>query len=186
MNRKEMKKLLNLFILIIFLHTNVNSQSIRGFSKEDALDYAITGCVDMCAPGKTGGEGFSSILLCRTLDMVFRNGDAMTLIGLVKDVGLKTGDLDSFKSFEEFLDAFLVQADNMIKKIVDASTIRDSLYAKYLPAPLISTFMQGCLESKKDISKGGAIYDCEGILFMTSIANTIDSLYVVKKLVFEQ
>ncbi|MFX0069950.1 MAG: pyruvate formate lyase family protein [Candidatus Hermodarchaeota archaeon] len=158
----------------------------RGFSKEDALDYAITGCVDMCAPGKTGGEGFSSILLCRTLDMVFRNGDAMTLIGLVKDVGVETGDLDSFKSFEEFLDAFLVQADNMIKKIVDASTIRDSLYAKYLPAPLISAFMQGCLENKKDISEGGAIYDCEGILFMTSIANTIDSLYVVKKLVFEQ
>jgi pyruvate formate-lyase/glycerol dehydratase family glycyl radical enzyme len=158
----------------------------RGFSQEDALGYAITGCVDMCSPGKTGGEGFSSILLCRTLDMALRNGDAMTLIGLVKDVGLKTGDSNSFINFEDFLNAFYAQTDNMIKKIVDASTIRDSIYAKYLPAPLISAFMQGCLESKKDISEGGAIYDCEGILFMTSIANTIDSLYVIKKLVFEQ
>ena len=158
----------------------------RGFTQEDANGYAITGCVDMCAPGKTGGEGFSSILLCRTLDMTLRNGDSMTLAGIIKDVGLKTGDQDEFTSFDEFLNAFFAQADNMIKKIVDASTIRDSLYAKYLPAPLISAFMQGCLENKKDITEGGAIYDCEGILFMTSIANTIDSLYVIKKLVFEQ
>ncbi|TFG13257.1 MAG: hypothetical protein EU535_05185 [Promethearchaeota archaeon] len=158
----------------------------RGFTKEDANGYAITGCVDMCSPGKTGGEGFSSILLCRTLDMALRNGDAMTLVGLVKNVGLKTGDPDSFNHFEEFLNAFYAQADNMIKKIVDASIIRDSLYAKNLHAPLISAFMQGCLENKRDIAEGGAIYDCEGILFMTSIANTIDSLYVIKKLVFEQ
>lgn len=158
----------------------------RGFTDEDANGYAITGCVDMCSPGKTGGEGFSSILLCRTLDMALRNGDAMTLIGLVKNVGLKTGEPESFKNFDEFLGAFYAQADNMIKKIVDAAIIRDSLYAKYLPAPLISAFMQGCLENKKDIADGGAIYDCEGILFMTSIANTIDSLYVIKKLVFEE
>ena len=32
-----MKKLLNLCILIIFLHTNVNSQSIKGFSKEEII-----------------------------------------------------------------------------------------------------------------------------------------------------
>jgi len=158
----------------------------RGFSKEDANAYAITGCVDMCAPGKTGGEGFSSLLLCRTLDLVLRNGNSQTLVGLVKDVGLKTGDPDSFKSFDQFLDAFLAQGDFMIKKIVQASTIRDSLYAKFLPAPFISAFMQGCLESKKDITLGGAIYDCEGILFMTSIANTVDSMYVIKKLIFEE
>ena len=74
----------------------------------------------------------------------------------------------------------------MIKKIVDASIIRDRLYAQHLPAPLISAFMKGCLENKRDITEGGAIYDCEGILFMTSIANTVDSLYVIKKLIVEQ
>jgi len=158
----------------------------RGFIQEDAYGYAITGCVDMCAPGKTGGEGFSSLLLCRTLDMTLRNGDAQTLVGLVKDVGLKTGDPDSFTSFDQFLEAFYAQGDNMIKLIVEASKIRDVLYAKYLPAPFISAFIQGCLESKKDVTIGGAVYDCEGILFMTSIANTIDSLYVIKKLIFER
>ena len=158
----------------------------RGFTQEDANGYAVTGCVDMCSPGKTGGEGFSSILLCRTLDLALRNGDSQTLVGLVKNAGLKTGDPDKFSNFEEFLDGFFAQSDFMIKKIVEGSTIRDRLYAEYLPAPYISAFMQGCLENKRDITEGGAIYDCEGILFMTSIANTIDSLYVIKNLIFEQ
>lgn len=158
----------------------------RGFTQEDANTYGITGCVDMCSPGKTGGEGFSSILLCRTLDLALRDGDAQTLVGIVKNAGLKTGKPEIFKSFDEFLAAFYAQADFMIKKVVDASIIRDRLYAENLPAPFISAFMQGCLESKKDVTEGGAIYNCEGILFMTSIANTIDSLYVIKKLVFEQ
>ncbi|MBD3214045.1 MAG: hypothetical protein GF311_15655 [Candidatus Lokiarchaeota archaeon] len=158
----------------------------RGFTQEDARTYAITGCVDMCAPGKTGGEGFSSILLCRTLDLALRNGNAKTLVGTIKNAGLKTGDPDEFNSFDEFLEAFFTQADYMIKKIVQTSKIRDKLYAEYLPAPFISAFMQGCIENKKDITQGGAIYDCEGILFMTSIANTVDSLYVIKKLIFER
>jgi formate C-acetyltransferase len=74
----------------------------------------------------------------------------------------------------------------MIKKIVEASTIRDEIYAESLPAPFISAFMQGCLEKRKDVTRGGAVYDCEGILFMSSIANTVDSLYVIKKLIFEE
>ena len=158
----------------------------RGFTQEDANGYAVTGCVDMCSPGRTGGEGFSSILLCRTLDLALRNGDSQTLVGLVKNAGLKTGDPDKFSNFEEFLEAFFAQSDFMIEKIVEGSTIRDRIFAEYLPAPYISAFMQGCLENKKDITEGGAIYDCEGILFMTSIANTTDSLYVIKKLIFEQ
>jgi pyruvate-formate lyase len=158
----------------------------RGFTERDARNYAITGCVDACAPGKTGGEGFSSLLLCRTLDMALRNGDSQTLLGLIKDVGLKTGDPDTFATFDQFLDAFLQQGRFMLRKIVEASTMRDRLYAEHLPAPFISAFMQGCLQSKRDVTRGGAVYDCEGILFMTSIANTVDSLYVIKKLIFER
>jgi pyruvate-formate lyase len=46
--------------------------------------------------------------------------------------------------------------------------------------------MRGCLDNKRDVTEGGAIYDLEGILFMNSIANVVDSLYVIKKLVFER
>ncbi|HEY9160233.1 MAG TPA: pyruvate formate lyase family protein [Desulfomonilia bacterium] len=158
----------------------------HGFSQEDAFDYAVTGCVDMCSPGRTGGEAFSSILLCRTLDMTLRNGDAQVVICLVKDAGIKTGDPDSFRSFDEFLDAFFAQAALQIENIAKASYIRDRVHAENMPVPLISAFIQGCLDKRKDVTLGGAVYDLEGILFMNSIANLIDSLYVIKKYVYEQ
>jgi pyruvate-formate lyase len=158
----------------------------RGFDELDARDYAITGCVDMCAPGKTGGEAFSALLLCRVLDMTLRNGDSQTLIGSVRGVGPRTGDPDTFTSFEQLVDAFISQAEHAVEQIVKASRIRDALYAEHLPAPLISAFMQGCLERKRDVTHGGALYDLEGILFMNSIANVVDSLHVIRTLIFER
>jgi formate C-acetyltransferase len=158
----------------------------RGILERDANAYSITGCVDMCSPGKTGGIGFSAVLLCRTLDMTLRNGDCLTLGGLVKNVGLKTGDPNTFNNFEQFLEAFYQQYDFVLNQIMKAVNIRDQLFGKYFPAPFISAFMQGCFKRKKDVTQGGAFYDCEGILLMNSIANTIDSLYTIKKLIFEQ
>ena len=158
----------------------------RGIKERDANAFSITGCVDMCSPGKTGGIGFSALLLCRTLDMTLRNGNCLTIGGLVNNVGLKTGNPDNFETFDDFLDAFHKQIDFVIKKIVEATTIRDKLFASYFPAPFISAFMRGCFKNKKDITQGGAFYDAEGILVMNSIANMVDSLYVIKKLIFEQ
>ena len=158
----------------------------RGFSHEDALGYAITGCVDMVAPGKTGGEAFSALLLSRIFDMTLRNGDSQTLIGMVEGIGLKTGDPDTFTTFDQLVNAFVAQTAFQIKKIVAATQIRDRLYAEHLPAPYISAFMKGCLDKCKDVTAGGAVYDLEGILFMNSIANVVDSLFVAKKLIFEQ
>jgi formate C-acetyltransferase len=164
----------------------VEAMTRRGFTEEDARDFAITGCVDLLTAGKTGGIGFAAILLCRVLDLALRNGDSQTLVGTIKNVGIKTGDPDTFTSFDQLLDAFLAQASSMMETIVDASNIRDRAFAECLPAPFISAFMQGCLDKKKDVTRGGAVYDLSGILFMNSIANVVDSLYVIKKVIFEQ
>ncbi len=165
---------------------NINAMKKRGFSDEDARDYAIMGCVEMLCPGKTGGMSANSLLLCRLLDMTLRSGDSQTLMGMVKGLGLKTGDPDEFTSFQEFLDALVAQAKNQIELIVKGSNLRDELYAKYLPAPYISAFMDGCLDSKKDVTEGGAKYDLSGISFINSIANLTDSLYVIKRLIYNE
>jgi pyruvate-formate lyase len=165
---------------------SVEALENKGIPTDDALDFAVTGCVDMCVPGKTGGESFSAILLCRILDMTLRNGDSKTLVGTIPGTGPKTGDPDSFDSFDELVDAFVKQVSFQIDKIAEGTKIRDRLFAEYLPAPYISAFMDGCVASRKDVTHGGAVYDLEGILVMNSIANSVDSLYVIKKLVFEQ
>ena len=158
----------------------------RGFRPDDAREYAMASCVDLCVPGKMGSMSFSALLLCRTLDMALRNGNSKTLVGTVANVGPKTGDPDDFSSFDEFVEAFIEQAAHQIHKIAKAARIRDRLYARHLPTPHLSAFIQGCLEKKCDVTRGGGIYDLEGILYMGSIANLIDSLFVIKKLIFDE
>ena len=165
---------------------NIEAMKKRGFSEEDARDYAIMGCVEMLCPGKTGGMSANALLLCRLLDLTMRNGNSQTIMGLLEDIGLKTGDPDSFSLFDQFTDALIAQAKKQIKMLVEVSNLRDRLYAEYLPAPYISAFIQGSLDSKKDVTQGGAKYDLSGISFINSIANLTDSLYVIKKLIFEK
>ncbi len=165
---------------------NVEAMERRGFTIPDARNYAVMGCVEMTCPAKTGAMSATSLLLSRLLDITLRNGDSQTLMGRLKNVGLKTGDPDSFKSFDRFVDAFIEQAKYQIELIVTAANIHDRLYEEILPAPYISAFMDGCLENQKDVTAGGAHYDITGISFINSIANVVDSLLVIKKLIFER
>ena len=158
----------------------------RGFTLPDARDYAIMGCVEATCPGKTGSMSASALQLTRVLDITLRNGDAALLTGVLHGEGLRTGEPGSFRSFEELVDAFLTQARSFIEGIVAGSNLRDELYAEVLPAPMISAFVDGCVESGRDVTAGGATYDLSGISLINSIANVVDALHVIRSLVFEQ
>ncbi|HNR32877.1 MAG TPA: pyruvate formate lyase family protein, partial [Candidatus Hydrogenedentes bacterium] len=165
---------------------NIEAMTRRGFSEEDARDYAVMGCVETTCPGKTGGMSASALQLSKVLDMTLRNGDMRTIAGTVRGEGLRTGDPSSFESFDELVEAFLKQARHLIARIVDASNLRDRLYAEWLPAPMISAFIDGCLDSGRDVTAGGARYDLAGISMINALANVFDSLLVIKKLVFDE
>ncbi len=165
---------------------NIEAMRRRGFSEPDARDYAVMGCVETTCPAKTGAMSANALQLSRLLDITLRNGDSRILAGTIQGDGLKTGDPDSFDTFDQFLDALMRQSQYFVKKIVDGSNLRDRLYAEQLPSPCISAFIDGCLENKKDITAGGARYELSGISFINSIANLVDSLYVIKKLIFEE
>lgn len=166
--------------------THIEAMKKRGFLLEDARDYSIMGCVETTCPGKTGSMSANALQLSRLMDIVCRNGDSRILAGLIREEGLHTGDPDSFKNFDEFLDAFIKQAAFFIDKIVSGSNLRDRIFAEHLPAPCLSVFVDGCAKNGRDITAGGAKYNLAGISMINSIANMIDSIYVIKKLIFEQ
>ncbi|MBN1343605.1 MAG: hypothetical protein JXQ73_13035 [Phycisphaerae bacterium] len=165
---------------------NIEAMKRRGFAEADARDYAVMGCVDLTCPGKTGSMSAGAVQLCKVLDITLRNGDARTLAGPLRNEGLSTGDPDSFADFEELVQAFVKQGKHQISKIVDASNLRDRVFAERLPAPYISAFIDGCLDARKDVTEGGGRYALSGISMINSIANAIDSLHVIRTLVFEQ
>ena len=165
---------------------NVEAMKKRGFTEQDARDYAVMGCVETTCPGQTGPMSANALLLCRLLDITLRNGDTKLIAGTLKQDGLQTGDPDTFGSFDKFLDALYKQAEFFMDKIAKGSNLRDKVFAETLPAPYLSAFVRNCTERKKDITRGGAKYIFAGISMINSIANMVDSLYVIKKLVYEK
>ena len=166
--------------------THVEAMRRRGFSLEDARDYAVMGCVETTCPGRTGHMSASALLLSRVLDMTLRDGEAAMLAGKVRGEGLRTGDPDRFGTFEELVTAFEEQARHAVGKIAAASDLRDLAHAEHLPAPLVSAFMDGCLDARRDVTRGGARYHMTGVSLINSIANATDSLHVIRRLVFEE
>ena len=55
---------------------------------------------------------------------------------------------------------------------------------QFCPSPLLSNLIRGCVETKRDIYDGGANHSMIGVQFIP-IANTVDALYAIKRLVFD-
>ena len=166
--------------------TNIKAMVNRGFSETDARDYAVMGCVETTVPGRTGPMSANALQLAQLLNITLHNGDCHMLAGTIHADGPRTGAPESFSTFDELLAAFYQQAEAAIAKIVAGSNLRDRIFARQLPAPHVSAFVNGCLESGRDVTRGGARYVFAGVSMINSIANLVDSLLVIKKLVFER
>ncbi len=154
-----------------------------GCSIEDARDYTTVGCIETqpadCFPCAGGHE----IVLPAILYFTLTNGQLPGLLPGQKQT-IKSGDPTKFKNFEDFLTAFRKQLKHNIKILVKAVESKDKIYKKYMPSPYISALVDNCIESAKDMTSGGAKYDFTSIN-AHSLATTVDSIYTIKKLVFE-
>ena len=158
----------------------------RGYSKEDASDYCIVGCAEPGVGGKRGGRtGAAWFCLAKILELSLYNGlDPRSGVTLHHNKNGK--GLESFSSFDEAWDAFMDQMQYyaMIHAVMDNTT--DRLWEEYMEEPLTSILgcTVTCLERGRSIKKGGAKYDFTGNETI-GVANAGNSLYAVKKLVFD-
>ena len=153
----------------------------RGLTMADARDYNIIGCVEPQKAGKTDGWHDSAFFnMCRPLELVFSNG-----YDNGKLVGLQTGDVADMKTFEEFYTAYKKQTEYMIALMVNADNAIDYAHAERCPLPFESCMVEDCIGRGKSLQEGGAVYNFTGPQGF-GVANMADSLYAIKKLVFEQ
>ena len=153
----------------------------RGLTLEDARDYNIIGCVEPQKSGKTWGWHDAAFFnMLKPMELVFSNG----VFG-GEQVGLRTGDVSEFTTFEEFYDAYRAQMNYMISLLVNADNAIDEAHAIRCPLPFLSSMVEDCIGRGKTPEQGGAIYNFTGPQGF-GIANVADALYAIKKLVFEQ
>lgn len=159
----------------------IPSLQSRGLTLEDARDYNIIGCVEPQKAGKTDGWHDAAFFnMCRPLELVFSNGMDKGV-----QVGLRTGEVENFTTFEELYEAYQKQMNYLIGLMVNADNAIDIAHAERCPLPFESCMVEDCIGRGKSIQEGGAIYNFTGPQGF-GIANMADSLYSIKKLVFEE
>ncbi|MBN1759195.1 MAG: hypothetical protein JW863_12795 [Chitinispirillaceae bacterium] len=164
----------------------IRAMQNAGYSLEDARSYSAIVCANFCTAGKGGGSGCSSISLSNLLDTTLRNGDNVTMVGTIDSTGIRSGAVDSFQTFDEFLGAIDKQMSYSLSLLRKGVETRDDVFATQLSSPFISAFTPSAVRKKKDTTAGGDQYQIEFVLLGTSVANFIDSLFAIKKLVFEE
>ena len=153
-----------------------------GVPLEEARDWIGRGCVWPALPQrseyKCGAAGFNNAAI---LHLALHNGVAIT----GKKLGLTTGEARGFKSFEELWDAFVAQHHFIMHRTLWMANLVRDIQAQYLRLPYLSvTSIQKCMDEGYDTM----VPDLQSEYGITdrAIIDTTDSLYAVKKLVFDE
>jgi len=165
----------------------------RGLSLESARNYVLIGCVEPAGCGDEwpacGGTGSDTYLnLMGALMLGINNGyyamkDWMGAIN-PNQVGLPTGYLYDMKTFDEVLDAYKKQTEFFVKWYAAFVNSYEYVARENMPLPVVSATMEGCMESGKDVTWGGAKYNSTGVSGV-GIGNVADSLQMIKHLCFD-
>jgi formate C-acetyltransferase len=162
--------------------------------KDNVFDYAPVGCLENTMVGNDrSGTVDANLNLLKAVELTLTGGydllpftDPMTgKIDPSTRWGADTSDATRFTSWEKFWQAYTLQTQHIIKRIVDLYEQSESLRARYAPTPYLSCLVKGCAQKGKDITEGGAELGYVTIEAVT-YATTVDSLLAIKYLVFDQ
>ncbi|MBQ7549034.1 MAG: hypothetical protein IJT03_04940 [Clostridia bacterium] len=153
-----------------------------GIPPGDSHDYCMNGCnqIDILGKSHMGLED-GEVVFTKCLEFALHNGaDAMT----GERVSIETGDPLTFTTYESFERAFMDQLEYVTYNACSSANVWQHLRGVYEPHPLRSCLIEGCLEKGRDYRNGGPLYN-HGQILAEGIADTGDSLYAVKKLIYD-
>jgi choline trimethylamine-lyase len=187
--KKYMKKIVDViragmgFPACHFDDVHIKIMLSKGVSIEDARDYCLMGCVE---PQKSGrlyqwtSTAYTQWPIC--IELVLNHG---VPLWYKKQVCPDMGDLDNFKTYEQFDNAVKEQIKYITKWSSVATVISQRVHRELAPKPLMSIMFEGTMESGKDVSAGGAMYNFGPGVVWSGLATHTDSMAAIKKLVFD-
>lgn len=156
----------------------------KGADDAEAHDWSIHGCIEP-HPGCGHSDGSpvgGYISMPKILEVTLHNGlDPLT--GL--EVGLRTGDPETFKTTEELVAAFEQQMYHFIDLHTRAMNATMSVQAQYLPCVYSSVFVDDCLKEGKTIQEGGSRHKYINF-FLAGCSTLADSLAAIDFAVFQE
>jgi formate C-acetyltransferase len=155
----------------------------QGVKTRHARDYAIIGCVELAAAGRSYDASSSIMLnLVSVLELALYNGKR-PVTGDDR-IGPASGEPAAFIDYEDFWNAFARQFKWVAGQAIRLNEMLGRVYQDILPSPLLSAFFQGPLDKGRDLIFGGAQYNSSGATHI-GFADTVDSLSAIEQAVFK-
>lgn len=150
----------------------------QGKTLEDAREAGVSGCVETGALGKEAYILTGYFNLPKVLEITLHSGvDPRT----GRQIGLKTKTPETFEELQKTLDD---QLRYFIDLKIKGNDIIESLYARYLPVPFLSLWIEGCVEKARDYNVGGAVYNTQ-YMQIVGLGTITDSLASLKWNIFD-
>lgn len=167
-----------------------------GVSLEDARDYVAIGCIELAPAGKSGGWlDIGAMSLPKVLELALNNGRCLDCAGeqcpnfndfcnAGNPVGLQTGYLKDFKTFDEVKAAYEAQLKYWADRLVTMVNTLQAAAASQDEQIIVSLLTDGCIESGVTWVNGGSKYNTAGCQSLGP-ATVADSLTTLRKYVYE-
>jgi formate C-acetyltransferase len=169
--------------LLNFDEAAIRGLEWQGLPRDELWDYAPVGCLENTLQGNDrSGTVDVNLNIAKAVELALNDGRD---IATGKRIGPASGDPQSFADFPAFFAAFKVQLKALLERLIDCNNGADAIRAALEPTPYLSALVDGCADSGRDITAGGAVHNyitVEGI----ALATAVDSLAAVKKLVYEE
>jgi formate C-acetyltransferase len=101
-----------------------------------------------------------------------------------KQLGPRTGEPDSFKTFDGLFAAYRAQFKHFLEIKLRGNHLIERMYATQMPAPFLSVLTDDCIASGRDYNAGGARYNNSYVQFV-GLGSLTDSLSAVKQFCFD-
>ncbi len=148
-----------------------------GYEEREARKFANDGCWEVQIPGKTyfAYSPFDSLQILQQ----------KTLLGYTASV--------DFADFEELYRKYVSDLQNQVEAIFRSKTkkfinpeacAQNWKWTAQIPCTVVSIFERGCIEKGLSYLEGGPVYNIISP-HIGGLADTVNSLYAIKKLVFE-
>ncbi|MFP4640901.1 MAG: pyruvate formate lyase family protein, partial [Dehalococcoidia bacterium] len=155
----------------------------QGVPMRDARNYALGGCLEANVPGKSGSTlAYGMFIVPLVFDIFMHNGvDPNT----GKQVGLRTSDVESFETFDEFIAAFKKQLGYFMSMAAEEHNILLKWLSYYQSSAFVSTLFADAIKEGRDICNRRLPFENGACLNAVGMINVADSMAAVKKVVFD-
>lgn len=154
-----------------------------GIEHDDAMNYAIVGCVELTTQGNNLGWSDAAMFnMNKVLELTLNHGVCL-ITG--KQLAPDYGSLSGYETFADLENAFAKTMDYFIEKMIPCCEAVEKGHIKILPTAFLSSVIDGCMEKGIDVTAGGAKYNLSGIQ-MIQVANLADSMAAIKQMVYDE